>query len=133
MFDLIAGKTEHVPSTPAIPIVISTTVQVSILSAIVASSFLLAARELPVVPDVLAFVAEMPSGPLPPPPPVSVRPTAVSRSRPAPAAEFSAPVEAPRSLEPELLPARDDEEEGTPDGVEGGVPGGAIGGVLRVV
>jgi protein TonB len=42
--------------------------------------------------------------------------------------ELVAPVEAPKTIEPE--PAGEDLDEGVPGGVEGGVPGGIVGGVI---
>ncbi|HEY3159150.1 MAG TPA: hypothetical protein VGJ78_09355, partial [Vicinamibacterales bacterium] len=67
MFDLITGKVQHVPSTPAIPILVSTSIQGTALAVVALMSFLVAAHELPAVPDVLAFVAEMPAVAPPPP------------------------------------------------------------------
>jgi hypothetical protein len=47
MFDLITGKVQHVPSTPAIPILISTSLQGTAFAVIALASFLVATRELP--------------------------------------------------------------------------------------
>lgn len=133
MFDLIAGKASHVPSTPGVPIMISTTVQASALAVIFVASFLVATNQMPVVPDVLAFVAEMPSAPPPPPAaPAPVQRSATAASKQAPTAAFLAPLEAPPSIELEPLLAGD-EEEGVPGGVEGGIPSGVIGGIPGVV
>ena len=43
------------PSTPAIPILISTSIQGTAMAVVALSSFLIATRELPAVPDVHAF------------------------------------------------------------------------------
>ena len=61
MFDLITGKVQHVPSTPAVPILVSTSIQGTALAVIALMSFVVATRDLPAVPDVLAFVAELPA------------------------------------------------------------------------
>jgi periplasmic protein TonB len=133
MFDLVAGKSEHVPSTPAVPIIVSTFVQGTALAVIFGVSFLFVTRELPVVPDVLAFVAEMPAS-IPPPAPraPSVRPIAPTQRTIAPALSPSAPLEAPRGIEPELTAFADDEE-GVPGGVEGGIAAGVVGNFGAVV
>src|SRR4029453_17365401 len=75
MFDLFTGKVQHVPSTPAIPILVSSTIQGTALAVIALMSFIVASRELPPVPDMFAFVAsEMPAvAPPPPPPPPPVQ------------------------------------------------------------
>ena len=70
MFDLFTGKVQHVPSRPAIPILVSTSIQGTALAVIALMSFLVATRELPTVPDVLAFVAEIPA--VAPPPSLAV-------------------------------------------------------------
>src|SRR5258707_15822606 len=96
MFDLFTGRVQHVPSTPAIPILISTSVQGTAFAAIVFSSILLATRELPAVPDVLAFVAEMPTVAAPPPPPAAPAPAqarAAAVPKAVPVSEMAAPIE----------------------------------------
>src|SRR5207244_3316935 len=121
MFDLFTGKIQHVPSTPAIPILVSTSIQGTALAVIALMSFLVASRELPAVPDVLAFVADMPAAAAPPPPP----PPPAQASRPAapkavpPPSAFAAPVEAPREIAPEPVGIAI-AEVGVPGGVEGG-------------
>ena len=131
MFDLIIGKTKHVPCTPAVPILISTSIQVSALAVIVVSS-LLFVGQMPAVPDVMAFVAEMPSALPPPPPPAAALPkTAAAASRPLPTTSaFAAPIEVPTSITPEA--PFTGEEEGVPGGVEGGIPGGVVGGFAGI-
>jgi protein TonB len=129
MFDLITGEAKHIPSKPALPILVSSMAQ-AVLVAIVIVPVLFFTGTLPEVPTMMAFVAAPPSPPPPPPPPPP--PAAVKASRPAetqpvPPSGVAAPVEAPTSIEPERAAAID---EGVPGGVEGGVPGGVLGGVV---
>jgi len=129
MFELITGQTQHIPQRNALAILISTTTQIAIVSAL-AVPVLFVAGQLPETPTMLAFVASPPTPPPPPPPPAP--PAAQKRTSPdtppTPSAS-AAPVEMPSRLEPELF---DDEgiEEGVPGGLKGGIPGGVIGGVL---
>ena len=133
MFDLAAGRAAHVPSTPAISILISTTVQASALAVIFVTSFLFATGEMPVAPGVFAFVAEMPAAPPPPPPPpAAAPPKAAAAPKPAPTG-FAAPIEAPLTIEAEATLPGNEEGEGVPGGLEGGIPGGVIGGVVSGV
>jgi protein TonB len=129
MFDLYTGNVKHLPRKAALPILVSTSVQGTALAVLALMSFLLATRELPAVPDVLAFVAELPAAaPPPPPPPPRPRPAeAVPQALPANAA--AAPLEAPREIAPEPIAAPINEFAG----VEGGVVGGVIGGVPALV
>jgi periplasmic protein TonB len=130
MFDLITGETKHLPSHPALPLVISTTLQALAIGGVVAVPLLFLTDQLPEVPTMMAFVAEAPAPPPPPPPPAPPRarkpPTA---ARPAPKSEQLAPLEAPERIEPQVVndEAFDEGEEG---GVEGGIPGGVVGGVV---
>jgi protein TonB len=130
MFDLITGRTEHIPSTPALPLFISVTVQAAVVGGLLAVSMLWVTGTLPEIPTMMAFVAEPPAAPLPPPPPApAVKKTPPTVKRDVPATSIAAPVEVPTSIEPE--PADEEGfEEGVPGGVEGGVPGGVPGGVL---
>jgi protein TonB len=133
MFDLITGKVQHVPNTPAISILVSTGIQAAALGAIVVTSLLYATKQLPAVPDVLAFVAEMPTAAPPPPPapPAQVKPRVVTPQAAASSAQ-SAPVEAPARIEaePTVTPSADP---GVPGGVEGGIAAGVVGGVPPTV
>ena len=130
MFDLIAGKVQHVPSTPAIPILVSTSIQGTALAAMALTSLLLATGELPAAPDVLAFVAEMPAVPSSPPPPAPPRSSralvAAPQAAPAPAVEPAAPIVAPAQIEPEASSSATIDE-GVPGGVEGGISSGVVG------
>jgi len=135
MFDLVAGKSVHVPSTPAIPIVISTTVQGTALAVITALSLVFATTDTPVVPDMLAFVTEVPVAPPPPPPPAAPVAKQVAAPKAASAAAVAVPIVAPHSIEPELAAVTpfDDEEEGLPGGVEGGISSGVVAGMTGFV
>ena len=133
MFDLFTGKVQHVPSTPAIPILVSTGIQGTALAVIAVMSLLVASRELPAVPDVLAFVAEMPAvvPPSPPPPPAQPsRPAAPKAVQPVTA--FAAPVEAPPEIAPEPVGTAI-ADVGVPGGVEGGIAAGVVGSVPAIV
>jgi hypothetical protein len=135
MFDLITGRVQHVPSTPAIPILISTSVQGTVFAVLVLASFLVATRELPPVPDMMSFAAELPAVAPPPPPPPAAPPQ--SQPRPAtptaaPVSAAAAPIEAPASIEPEP-PAAVSMEEGVPGGVPGGIAAGIVGGIPSMV
>jgi protein TonB len=130
MFDLITGEARHIPSTPALPIVISTTAQTLLVAALLVP-FLFLTGALPETPTMLAFVAAPPPPPTPPPPPPAPTPTPEKRptppeTQPVPTSG-AAPVDVPATIEPER-PA-DPGEEGVPGGVEGGMPGGVLGGV----
>jgi len=135
MFDLFTGKVQHVPSTPAIPILVSTSIQGTALAAIALMSLLVAARELPAVPDVLAFVAEMPAlaPPPPPPPPAQASRPAAPKAVP-PANAFAAPIEAPPEIAPEPVDVGTAiADVGVPGGVEGGIATGIVGSVIAIV
>jgi periplasmic protein TonB len=132
MFDLITGKARHLPSHPTLPIVMSTIAQAAAGVVAVIVPVLLIAEQIPNVPTMLAFVAPAPSPPPPAPPPAQhsapvkpatqVEPTSSMR-------EVVAPVDMPRSIEPEPAGPSflDDRVAG---GVEGGVPGGIAGGLV---
>jgi protein TonB len=128
MFDLITGEAKHIPSQPALPIMISTAAQALLVAALLLP-LLFFAGQLPETPTMMAFVTAAPPPPAPPPPPpppaAEKRPTP-PETRPAPPSG-AAPVDVPTSIEPER-PA-DPGEEGVPGGVEGGIPGGVLGGV----
>ena len=131
MFDLFTGKVQHVPSTPAIPILLSTSIQGTALAVIALMSVLVASRELPAVPDVLAFVADMPAAaapPPPPPPPSQPRPAEAQAQvqAPPPPNAFAAPLEAPADIQPEPVGVAI-ADVGVPGGVEGGIAAGIVG------
>lgn len=131
MFDLITGKAEHIPARPAVPLVISTALQV-VLAGAVLVPILFVTGALPQPPVMMAFVAAPPAPPPPPPPPPAPAP---AKKAPEPARTITTsapspiPLEPPREIAPEPIDTSFDEE-GVPGGVEGGIPGGVLGGVL---
>jgi protein TonB len=130
MFDLVTGKAKHLPSHATLPIMLSTTAQAVAVASVLVLPALFVAEQIPEMPTMMAFVAPPPAPPAPPPPPLK-RPAPakpVVQARPAPStSELIAPVEAPKTIEPEPAGELD---EGVPGGVEGGVPGGVVGGVV---
>ena len=132
MFDLFTGKVQHVPSTPAIPILVSSTIQATALGLIAVMSLVVASRELPAVPDMFAFIAEMPAVAPPPPPPPPVQTARAAQPTPPAATVFAAPIEAPLEIQPEPTGAAI-AEAGVPGGVEGGIVSGIVGSVPAVV
>jgi protein TonB len=131
MFDLITGKSKHLPSHATLPIVLSTTAQAVAVTAVLVVPALFVAERLPEIPTMMAFVAPPPPPPAPPPPLArQAPPKPVAQAHPAPStSNLVAPVEAPRTIEPE--PAGPEYlDEGVPGGVEGGVAGGIAGGVV---
>jgi TonB family protein len=133
MFDLFTGKVQHVPSTPAIPILVSSTIQASALTIIAVMSFVVASRELPPVPDMLAFAAELPAVAPPPPPPPPVQTVRAAQPTPPSATAFAAPIEAPLEIQPEPTGVAIAEEAGVPGGVEGGIISGIVGSIPAIV
>jgi periplasmic protein TonB len=132
MFDLITGATDHIPRRPAVPVLISLTAQVGLVTAVGVASVVIGGNQLPEAPTMMAFVAEAPAAPPPPPPPVA--PTPARAVRPAARTAVSAaalpPAEAPAQIEFEPAAGEEGLEEGARGGVEGGVPGGVAGGLV---
>src|SRR5688572_16088895 len=128
MFDLITGQTRHIPSKPGVPILISMSAQLALVSAIVVP-VLFFTGALPEVPTMMAFVAEAsaPPPPPPPPPPPAAKSPEPASAKPAPS-PGAAPVEPPSTIQPER--PNDEGDIGVPGGVEGGIPGGVPGGVV---
>jgi len=128
MFDLITGQTRHIPSKPGVPILISMSAQIALVSAIVVP-VLFFTGALPEVPTMMAFVAEAsaPPPPPPPPPPPAAKSPGPASVKPAPS-PGAAPVEPPSTIQPER--PNDEGDIGVPGGVEGGIPGGVLGGVV---
>jgi protein TonB len=131
MFDLIMGRTGHIPSTPTLPLLISVGAQVVVAGSLLAASALWVTGTLPEIPTMMAFVAAPPSPPPPPPPPPpapAIKKEKSSVARPTTTADITAPVDVPPRIEPG--PADDEGfDEGVEGGVAGGVPGGVVGGV----
>ena len=131
MFDLITGKAQHLPSRAGLPIVLSTTVQVVAVATVLVVPALFVADQIPEIPTMMAFVAPPPPPPAPPPPaprPAAAKPIPAARPIPT-TSELAAPVDVPRTIEPEPA-AAEGLDEGVPGGVEGGIPGGVVGGVV---
>ena len=128
MFDLVTGQSAHIPTKPAVPLLISVATQGALIVATVVP-VLFFSGALPEVPTMIAFVADAPAPPPPPPPPpppAAATPAAPRETRPVPTAG-TAPVEPPSSIAAER-PV--ESEPGVPGGVEGGIPGGLVGGVV---
>jgi protein TonB len=125
MFDLITGRTRHMPRHQTVPIMVSTAAQLTAVG-LIALSLLVATEQVSELPTMMAFVAPAPPPPPPPPPPApKVEPQTV---KPVPTSGAAViPLEALSRIEPE--PAFDGEE-GVPEGVEGGIPGGVVGGIV---
>jgi protein TonB len=134
MFDMTAGDARHLPRHPAVPLLVSTTLQTALVGLVVLVPLLVVSDAMPEVPRVMAFVAAPPAPAPPPPPPPSAPATRNPVRQPtaaAPQASLNAaPVEAPSHIEPESVVAAGAGVEG---GVEGGIPGGVPGGVLAGV
>jgi protein TonB len=131
MFDVITGKAQHLPSGAGLPIVLSTSLQVVAVTAILVVPTLFVADQIPEIPTMMAFVAPPPPPPPPPPPaprPAAAKPIPATRPVPVPN-EFVAPVDVPQAIDPEPAVAAG-VDDGVPGGVEGGVPGGVVGGVV---
>jgi protein TonB len=128
MFDLITGKTRHLPRHQTVPILVSTSLQAAALG-LVLLSVLVATEQIPEIPTMMAFVAPAPPPPAPPPPPppkIEARPI-----KPVPTTGAAViPVEAPSAIAPEPAAGGEEGEEGVPEGVEGGIPGGVVGGIV---
>jgi protein TonB len=127
MFDLITGKTRHMPRRQTVPMLVSTGAQLGAVG-LIALSVLVATEQMPEIPTMMAFVAPAPPPPPPPPPPPAPN---VERQTAKPVPTTGAaviPIEAPSQIAPE--PAFDAGEEGIPGGVEGGMPGGVLGGII---
>jgi periplasmic protein TonB len=128
MFDIITGQAAHIPRRPALPLLASVAAQTAVVGVVFVASAMLFTDALPVVPDMMAFVAAPPPPPPPPPPAARATPRRPQPDRTMAAAIVPTPLSAPDTVEP----ARGDEGEGfgVEGGVEGGVPGGVVGGVV---
>jgi protein TonB len=111
---------------------VSSTIQGTALAFLAVLSFVVASREMPHVPDMFAFIAEMPTVAPPPPPPPPVQAARAAQPTPPPANAFAAPIEAPLEIQPEPTGAAI-AEAGVPGGVEGGIVSGIVGSVPAVV
>ena len=132
MSELFSGTHRQAPHRDTVPMLISGTVHLLVLSAIIAVSLLYVGSDLPQVRGMLAFVATAPAPPPPPPlpPPVAAGGAKSAGAKRVPTSSRDvAPVEAPTDIRSET--ERDfGIEGGVPGGVEGGVPGGVLGGLV---
>jgi periplasmic protein TonB len=132
MFDLVMGRAHRLPSHSTLPIMLSTTVQAFAGAAALVMPTLFIAERIPEIPTMLVFVA--PLQPLPAPPPSGQRSAPVkpvTQTQPAPSTRaVVAPVEAPKTIEPEDTAVQPAVDGGVPGGVEGGIPGGIVGGIV---
>jgi protein TonB len=136
MFDLISGGPRYpFHDRTMVPVVLSVTGHVMVISAAVLLTLMYTTDWRPPVPPmkVSAFVAADPvAPPSPPPPPAPQRPAskaAPAGPQPPPTTtQFAAPVESPSEIFPE--PAAAAESIGIEGGVEGGVVGGVVTGIV---
>ena len=128
MFDLVTGKTGHIPNHNAVPLLITSMAEAVVITAAVAVPLLFLADRVPEVPSIIAFVAAAP--PPPPPPPPAARAAATQQKAVATSGP-SLPSEAPSEIRPE--PASLPIDDGVPGGVEGGIPGGIVGDVAGAI
>jgi protein TonB len=133
MFDLISGGPRHpFHGRTVAPQVVSVAVHSAVLSAAILLPLLVASDKLPVVPTMMAFVANPVAPPPPPPPPPPKAAARAAEAKPVPTAASNpdaAPIEAPSAITPEpLFPGED--AFGVEGGVEGGVAGGTLGGIV---
>ncbi len=129
MFDLIAGREQHLPSHATVPIVLSTAVQAAVIALIALIPVLFVSDRLPEVPTMMAFVATPPAPPPPSPPAIAKPKRAAPKATPTTHQTTQvAPVEEPATIA--ALPDDEGFDVGVPGGVEGGIPGGVVGGVV---
>jgi protein TonB len=136
MFDLTTGKIDRpFRETHGVATVFSVAAHIVAVGGFATAVFLAATDQLPQVPTVLAFVAEVhpPAPPPPPPPPPSAtrarNQTQPAKPAPTDAPTFTAPTEIPTGIQPESALVDLGDEGGVPGGVPGGIPGGVIGGI----
>jgi periplasmic protein TonB len=128
MFDLVTGKSQHLPRHATLPILLSTIAQATALGAILVIPLLLVTDTMPEIPSMMAFVAAPPPPPPPPPPPAPAL-KQVAQTPTPPVNPAAAPIEAPATIAPER-PNDEGLDIGAPGAVEGGIPGGVVGGVV---
>ena len=128
MFDAIAGTTVRAKQQRGTPLLISMTVHMTALAAVIIPTLYVVGAP-PKLPTMMAFVAPLDAPPPPPPPPPPPTPARTVPERTvARAAADAAPIEAPEAITPE--PAFEPVDVGVPGGVEGGIPGGVVGGIV---
>jgi periplasmic protein TonB len=136
MFNLIQGTVDRpFHDRKTAPAALSLLVHLTVLGLVTAVPFLYVTKQLPQVPEIMAFVAGAEAtapAPPPPPPPQSARPmqAPVSTKNVVMASPSAAPVEAPTELKSEPPATALMDIVGEAGGVDGGVVGGVVGGVL---
>jgi protein TonB len=136
MFNLIQGTVDRpFHDRKTAPAALSLLVHITVLGLVIVVPFLYVTRQLPQVPEMMAFVAGAEANapaPPPPPPPPSARPmqAPVSTTSVVAASLSAAPVEAPAELKSEPPATELTDIVGEAGGVGGGVVGGVVGGVL---
>jgi periplasmic protein TonB len=136
MFDLTSGTIDRpFRDKHASASVVSVMFHATLAGGIVGALLFGASNELPRIPTMMAFVADLAAPPPPPPPPPAQAPR-VRESKPQPTTHaqasgqlFSAPVEIPQGIQPDNA-VDFDEEGGVAGGVPGGIAGGVVGGLL---
>jgi protein TonB len=129
MFDLTAGTIDRpFRDKHAAASIVSAMSHVVVLGSVIAAVFFSVSEELPKVPTMDAFVAEMPAPPPPPPSPPAVR--AQREPQPTGPASTSGPTFTVPAEIPVGIPRESAVDFGGEGGVDGGVPGGIPGGVL---
>jgi len=133
MFELAAGHIDRPFRDRHTGPTIFSVVAHGVLVGSIAGTLLFALTdELPEMPTMKVFVAELPAPPPPPPPPPSVNRAPKTEAPPHTSVPSKltlvAPAEAPVGIEAESGMIQDDEG-GVSGGVEGGIPGGVVGGI----
>src|SRR6202158_922474 len=134
MFNLIQGTVDRpFHDRKTAPAAVSMLVHVTVLGLVLAVPYLYVTKQLPQVPEMMAFVVgtEAPAPP-PPPPPAAARPmqAPVSAKSVVTANPSVAPVQAPTEIKPEPPASELTDIIGAEGGAEGGVVGGVVGGVF---
>jgi protein TonB len=129
MFDLISGGSRNPSlSRTMTPQLVSVAGHGVVTLLVLVLPLLYAADQLPKVPTMMAFLADVAPPPPPPAPPPAPAKVAAAKSQPVqPTGAFAAPIEAPSEIRPE--PDGFVDTEGIEGGVEGGIAGGVLGGI----
>lgn len=131
MFDLISGNLERpLRERSLLSKVVAAVIHGVILGGIALITLFTAARALPPVASMMAFVASAPAPPPPPPPPRQTEPSRAAPQPEKPAEALATPVEAPREVRPEPPGRTAEAPGGVEGGVESGMPGGVVSGMV---
>jgi protein TonB len=134
MFDLVSGRSRHLPRHAAAPMLVSSALQFVVVGSVLVLPLLYVTDQIPEARAVMVFVASAPAPAPPPPPPPAPRPVSEVASpgpvAPEAPAAAPAPVTPPERLAAETPPdPRPAFDQAVTDGVPGGVPGGLAGAV----